>query len=112
MADKTQYEIEDGEKIKAARRNPLCNYNAQIAVKRKGKKKRVGDTSLGNEPQLGLLGIHDHTEIKYKEDVGNFDYSKLINQEDLMGHEFQRQAYGSSASLEQKLAWLQKIQLE
>ncbi len=33
-------------------------------------------------------------------------------QADLMGHKFSRQAYGNGASLEQKLEWMEKIQLK
>lgn len=71
-------DLSKDEKIKNAKRNPLADYKAQISHKSKAKNKLFGETSLIHDPLEDFRKTPHNKKIYYREDVGNFEHSKLI----------------------------------
>jgi hypothetical protein len=65
-------------KIVSVQYNPLADYKAQIKQNYKECKKKVGETSLSSSIHAHMGQIPDDMEISYLEDMGSFDYSKVV----------------------------------
>jgi len=59
--------------------NPLANYELQITPNIKHREKRIGDTSLREDTRLNYVGYENESKFYVNEDMGAFDYSKLIS---------------------------------
>ncbi len=69
----------DAEKLKAVRFNPLVDYGAQIHDNFKPASKKLGDTSLASDLRVESLKVFStETRIRYKENMGNFEHSKVV----------------------------------
>src|SRR5688572_14440274 len=102
MSKSEQYKKLETEKIKAVKENPLCDYKAQIEDKRRPRTKILRETSLAANLKLNFVGIDDDTEISYRDDIGNFDHSKLLE----INAETKHKIFGLAASTHSLLIWI------
>ncbi|MBN8851221.1 MAG: hypothetical protein BGO55_10040 [Sphingobacteriales bacterium 50-39] len=59
--------------------NPLANYSFQVKPNWKTNFKQVSETSLKENIGLPLVGVNDDDPIYYSDDMGAFEYSKIIS---------------------------------
>ena len=71
-------DLSKDEKILNAQWNPLADYKAQVSHKSKVRNKRFGETSLIHDILEDFRKTPPNKKIYFRDDVGNFEHSKLI----------------------------------
>ena len=75
MAKLTDKQIKS---LQSIRLNPLADYKKQTERRVRNFAKKIKDTSLSGDMRNQFLGLDEEDDIHFKDDLSNFEHSKLI----------------------------------
>lgn len=71
-------EAKSVEYLKQMKRNPLADYQKQIKANRRTIEKTIGDTSIGDDIRLELMGLSPEQKIYIWDEIGDMNFGKLM----------------------------------